>query len=109
MNEDKDTIAFLSNYLTELRKTHLNEKGRELVRTVEEILRKEIKLQTELKELRDNEKKNTIKSIQKARFYSNTPRSEKNETTIEELNKHKTLNQLLNLATALTIRDQKER
>jgi len=107
--EDKDTIAFLSNYITELKKEHLDEKGREILRVTEQILRKEIALRSELKELRA--KTDNIKSMcrSKPQFYSHTPKDEYEKSSIEELSKNADLDKILNLSTELIIQRNKKR
>ena len=109
MKEGKDTIAYLSNFITELKKQNLDKKGREILQITEKILRKEVALQNELSELKNDKKRNMIKSSQIAQFYSHTPKNKKDELITENLSKHNlNLNRILNLATTLIMKDKEK-
>ena len=79
-----DTIAFLNNYATELRKTHLDEKGKEMLKIVEDILRKQVELEETLSLLKG---KGKLIETDRVRLFSHVMRHE-NELPIEELSKN---------------------
>ena len=109
MKEGKDTIAYLSNFITELKKQNLDKKGREILQITEKILRKEVALQNELSELKNDKKRNMLKSSQIVQFYSHTPKNKKDELITENLSKHNlNLNRILNLATTLIMKDKEK-
>lgn len=106
---DEDTIAFLSNYITELKKEHLDEKGREILKATEEILRREIRLRSELEELKS--RRDNIKSMSRSKpqFYAYMRKDELKKSSIEELSKDADLDKILNLGVELVIQRNKER
>ena len=109
MNDEENRIAFLNNYVIQLKKIQLGVKGREMVRTIEKILRREVKLQSELKELRS--KHDSIKSMGRSKplLFSQEPKVTDKRYVIEELNKNRnrSINGLLEAATNLIIRSER--
>lgn len=105
---DESTISFLNNYLTELKKTHLDRTGKEMVRTIEAILRKEVRLQSELEELRSKHDDIISMSRKRAVFHSHELK-ETDRYSIEDLNLHRnrSINDILNTATNMIIRSER--
>ena len=103
MYERKDTIAFISNYICELEKHSLDEKGLEMLTTMRNILRKQIELEDTLSLLKG--KRKSIESKRPMLFSHIIKHQYDREPIIEELSNDRKLNRTLDMAVALIMRD----
>lgn len=103
MNDEENRIAFLNNYVIQLKKTQLGVKGREMVRTIENILRKQLELEDTLSLLKG--KRKSIESKRPMLFSHIIKHQYDREPIIEELSNDRKLNRTLDLAVNLVLRD----